>query len=68
VLAAGASLTMQAAEGASDQVKVGTGPDPPVCILAADSASALAESPRDPFGGPRYRLVSGSLPYFFAGA
>jgi len=39
-------------------------PGPPFCKLAADSTFAVAEPARDVVGGPRYRLVSGLLPYF----
>jgi hypothetical protein len=36
---------------------------PPACKLAADSTFAVAKPARDAVGCPRYRLVSGSLPY-----
>ena len=38
-------------------------PISPACKLAAESTFAVAGPTRDAFGDPRYRLVSGSLPY-----
>jgi len=39
-------------------------PSVPACKFAAESASVVAEHMRDAVDRPRYRLVSGSLPYF----
>jgi hypothetical protein len=47
-----------------DQQVTGVEPGPPACKLAAESTFAIAEPRRDPEGGHRYRLRSGSLPYF----